>query len=215
MHEISIDLCDNILEENEKIARRNRERLKDHGISSYDLFGPVGSGKTMLIEAMAGILGERGKRVGVIAGDVAGDEDYQRFRKRDLPVVNLNTGKECHLDAHLAEHALDELALTELDVLFVENVGNIICPADFPLGTDMRIIVISVTEGDDMVKKHPMVFQNVDAAVINKADLAGVMEVECERILGDIEMVNPGLPAFLTDAKHGDGVRELMAVLGF
>ncbi len=214
MHQISIDLCENIMEQNMELARKNAERLKQHSIRSYDLFGPVGSGKTKLIETMSDILKGENIRCGVIAGDVAGDADYQRFRSRGLPVINLNTGKECHLDAHLAQHALEKMELDDIDVLFIENVGNIICPADFPLGTDRRILVLSVTEGDDMVKKHPMVFHCVDVVVVNKVDLAEIMEVDPKSIVQDVKEVNPSAVSVMTDAKKESGVRELMKVIG-
>ncbi len=213
MHEITIDLCNNIFSENERIATGNLAHLDRHNIKSYDFLGPVGSGKTKLIEAISDKLADKMK-IGVIAGDVAGDDDYRRYRAHGLPVVNLNTGKECHLDAHMVEHALHDMDLNNLETLFIENVGNIVCPADFPLGTTMRVMVISVTEGDDMVRKHPMIFQCLDLAVINKIDLAGVMEVDPQGLLSDIKAVDPGLPVILTDARHGDGIEELMEAMG-
>ncbi len=214
MHEISIDLCDNILGANRRIAERNDELLEEHGIRSFDFLGPVGSGKTKLIETIADRLRETGRRIGVIAGDVAGDDDYRRFRAHDLTVANLNTGKECHLDAHMVEHALEKLPLDDIELLFIENVGNIVCPADFPLGTTLRVMVISLTEGDDMVRKHPQIFQCVDLVVINKLDLARAMEVDPQILVGDLDRVNPELPVFLTDAKHDTGVAELMNAMG-
>jgi len=212
MHEITIDLCNNIFSENERLAKSNRSHLDRYNIKSFDFLGPVGSGKTKLIEAISDILAGRMK-IGVIAGDVAGDDDYRRYRAHGLPVVNLNTGKECHLDAHMVDHALHDMDLSNLEILFIENVGNIVCPADFPLGTTMRVMVISVTEGDDMVRKHPMIFQCLDLAVINKIDLAGVMEVDPQGLVEDIMAVNPGLPVVLTDARHGDGVEELIEAM--
>lgn len=214
MHQISIDLCDSILGANVKIAERNRELFVRNGITSFDFLGPVGSGKTLLIETIADVLTVRGRSVGVIAGDVAGDDDYRRFSAHGLPVVNLNTGKECHLDAHMVEHSLEDMNLDGIDILFIENVGNIVCPADFPLGTTGRIIVISLTEGDDMVRKHPMIFQCVDVAVINKTDLAEAMEVDPQVLVDDLERVNPHLPVFLTDAKHRQGIEELIEGMG-
>ena len=214
MHEISIDLCNNIFSENERLAKMNREKLEGFDIRSFDFLGPVGSGKTKLIEAISEVLKEKSKRMGVIAGDVAGDDDYRRYRAHGLPVKNLNTGKECHLDAHMVDHALSDMDLDEVDILFIENVGNIVCPADFPLGTTMRVMVISVTEGDDMVRKHPMIFQCIDLAVINKIDLAEVMEVDPEGLVRDIGAVNPSIRTLLTDAKHLVGIEELVEALG-
>ena len=131
------------------------------------------------------------KKVGVIVGDVTGDDDYKRIKKYNVPVVNINTGKECHLDAHLIEHALEDIDLENIDVLLVENIGNLVCPADFMLGCDKRGVVISVTEGDDMVRKHPLIFQISDFVVINKIDLAEYMDVNVDKILRDLETIAP------------------------
>jgi hydrogenase nickel incorporation protein HypB len=150
---------------------------------------------------------------GVIAGDVAGNDDCIRFQRRGLRAVNVNTGKECHLDAHMIQHALEEFNLDEIDVLFIENVGNLVCPVDFPLGTDKRIVVISVTEGDDMVRKHPLIFALADAIVINKIDLAEVMEVDPEVIKSDAERIRSDAKVVLTDAKHGEGITDLMNLI--
>lgn len=214
MHKVTIDLCDNIFSKNERIAKTNLETLEKHNIKSFDFLGPVGSGKTKLIEAISELLKDEPLKIGVIAGDVAGDDDYKRYRAQGLPVVNLNTGKECHLDAHLVEHALKDIDMDNLDILFIENVGNIVCPADFPLGTTSRVMVISVTEGDDMVRKHPMIFQCIDLAVINKIDLAEVMEVDPQGLVEDIMTVNPHIRTMLTDAKHFVGIEELIEALG-
>jgi hydrogenase nickel incorporation protein HypB len=127
---------------------------------------------------------------------------------------NLNTMKECHLDAHLVDHALEHLDLDSIDVLFIENVGNLVCPTDFPLGTDMRVLVISVTEGDDMVRKHPLIFRLADIVVINKVDLAEVMEVDPEALAADVRKVRPDAKVFLTDAKRGKGIDALISAMG-
>ena len=203
-----------ILEANRKLAEENHKILHSHGVKSYDFMGSIGSGKTLLIERIIKRLLKEGRRPGVIAGDVSGNDDYMRYLSLGIPAVNLNTGKECHLDAHLVDHALESLPLDEIDVLFVENVGNLVCPADFPLGTDKRVVVISVTEGDDMARKHPLIFREADVAVVNKIDLAGVMEVDPQAIAGDIKRVKPTAKVILTDAKHGVGVDELIDALG-
>ncbi|UCC94184.1 MAG: hydrogenase nickel incorporation protein HypB, partial [Thermoplasmata archaeon] len=152
MHKtVTVDLAESVMEANRDLARQNRALLKGAGVRAYDFLGAVGSGKTLLIERLTELLSARGVRVGAIAGDVAGDDDHQRFLAAGIVSENLNTGKECHLDAHLVEHALEHMDLSRFDVLFIENVGNLVCPADFPLGTDKRVVVISTTEGDDMV----------------------------------------------------------------
>ena len=129
--------------------------------------------------------------------------------------MNINTQDDCHLDAHTVDHALDALPLDQLDVLFVENVGNLICPADFPLGTDREMVVISVTEGDDMVRKHPKIFAQTDLVVVNKVDLAAAVDVDPRRLVADYAILNPHGKIVLAEAKSGRGVDEILALLGF
>jgi len=203
-----------LLEANRKLAEENRSLLREKGIRSVDLMGSIGSGKTLLIEKLSLLLKEKGSRPGVITGDVAGDDDHRRIVALGVPAVNVNTGKECHIDAHLAEHAIEDLDLDSIDVLFIENVGNLVCPADFPLGTDMRVVIISVTEGDDMIRKHPVIFREADVIVINKSDLAEVMEVDIEVLKRDANTVRPNSRIVVTDAKHGTSIRELAEAMG-
>lgn len=214
MHKVvEVEMGADLLTANRRLAEENHALLRSHGIRGFDLVGSIGSGKTLLAERMIPLLRAQGRRPAAIAGDVAGDDDYRRYLAHGIPAVNLNTGKECHLDAHMVEHALAELPLREIDVLFVENVGNLVCPGDFPLGTDMRIVVISVTEGDDMVRKHPLIFTTSDIVVINKIDLAGSVEVDPQVLVRDAKKVNPRASVLLTDAKHGQGVAELVEAM--
>jgi hydrogenase nickel incorporation protein HypB len=203
-----------LLEANRKLAEENHKILKEKGVRSVDLMGSIGSGKTLLIERISTILEEHGIKAGVITGDVVGDDDYKRIVSIGVPAVNVNTGKECHIDAHLAEHAIEEMDLERIDVLLIENVGNLVCPADFPLGTDQRAVIISVTEGDDMVRKHPLIFKEADIIVINKSDLAELMEVEIESLIKDANIVKPGAKVVVTDAKHGVGIKDLAEAMG-
>ena len=215
MHQlVSVDMERDLLEANRKLAEENHLLLKEKGIRSVDLMGSIGSGKTLLIERISTILEMRGIKAGVITGDVVGDDDYKRIVSIGVPAVNVNTGKECHIDAHLAEHAIEELDLEGIDVLLIENVGNLVCPADFPLGTDLRAVIISVTEGDDMVRKHPLIFKEADIIVINKSDLAELMEVEIESLIMDANIVKPGAKVVVTDAKHGVGIKDLAEAMG-
>jgi hydrogenase nickel incorporation protein HypB len=214
MHKtVEVAVEENILEANREIAFKNSNLLKEHGIYSVDFLGAIGSGKTLLIENIVDKLNERGISSGAIAGDVAGDDDYKRLAEHGVEAKALNTGKECHLDAHLISHTLGDLNLEKIDVLFIENIGNLVCPMDFPLGTDKRVVVISVTEGDDMVRKHPMIFALADVIVINKIDLAEIMEVDLQRISVDAKNVNPHTKICRTDAKHGVGIDELISHL--
>ena len=209
-----IEMGMDVLAENRRLAQDNLKRLRSHGIVSVDVMGSIGSGKTALIEKLAVRLKDKGMRTAAIAGDVAGQDDYDRFKSAGLPSVNVNTGKECHLDAHLIEHSLDSIDLDSIDFLFIENVGNLVCPADFPLGTDKRVVVISVTEGDDMVRKHPMIFTRADLAVLNKIDLLPHLDVDVERLKRDYRRIRSDASLFLISAKTGEGVQRLLSGLG-
>jgi hydrogenase nickel incorporation protein HypB len=214
MHKtVTVDMAQSVFEANRALAMQNRALCKAHGVRAFDLMGAVGSGKTLLIERMSELLEARGVRVGAIAGDVAGDDDHQRFLAMGILSENLNTGKECHLDAHMVEHALENIDLDLIEVLFIENVGNLVCPADFPLGADKRVVVISTTEGDDMVRKHPLIFRDADVGVINKVDLAGPVGVDVDVIEADFRNMNGHAPFIRTNAKTGEGVDVLLEAL--
>lgn len=215
MHKVvTVDLEKDILSENRRIAGEIRAHMDEHGIKAFDFLGAIGSGKTMIIERLVDMLKAKGKRCAAVAGDVSGDDDYQRFVSHGIPAANVNTGKECHLDAHLVDHALEELPLDDIDYLFIENVGNLVCPVDFPLGSHKRVVVISVTEGDDMVRKHPSIFAFSDVIVINKVDLAEAMEVDPKVLERDARRTNPGAKVIMMDARHGIGLEELANALG-
>ncbi|MEM3567711.1 MAG: hydrogenase nickel incorporation protein HypB [Thermoplasmata archaeon] len=215
MHKITeVQIGTDILKANLSLAQEISKELREHGIKSYEFMGSIGSGKTLLIERIIERLKEKGVRCGVIAGDVSGNDDYLRFLAHGAKAVNVNTGKECHLDAHYIQHAIEQLDLHSIDVLFIENVGNLVCPSDFPLGADMRIVVISTTEGDDMVRKHPVIFANADLAVLNKKDLAGYVDVDMNVIISDYRRILPHKKMLVTDAKHGEGIDELMKEMG-
>lgn len=215
MHKVvTVDLEKDILAENRRIAEENRKHLEDHGIVAFDFMGAIGSGKTLIIEKLAEHLKSKGKRAAAIAGDVSGDDDYQRFVAHGIPAENINTGKECHLDAHLVDHALENLPLDRIDYLFIENVGNLVCPVDFPLGSHKRVVVISVTEGDDMVRKHPAIFAFSDVIIINKVDLAQAMEVDPKILERDARRTNPSAKIIMMDARRGKGMDELVSALG-
>jgi len=215
MHKVvTVDLEKDILSENRRIANENRKRLEEHEIVAFDFLGAIGSGKTLIIEKLVEVLKAKGKRGAAIAGDVSGDDDYQRFTAHGIPAANINTGKECHLDAHLVDHALEDLPLDKIDYLFIENVGNLVCPVDFPVGSHKRVVVISVTEGDDMVRKHPVIFAFSDVIVINKVDLAQAMEVDPKILERDARRTNPAAKIIMMDARRGKGMDELVRALG-
>ncbi|NLX49348.1 MAG: hydrogenase nickel incorporation protein HypB [Methanospirillum sp.] len=215
MHLVDVRIEKDLYEANDALAAENADRLRAHGVLGIDLLGAIGSGKTALIERLAPLLVERGLRAGAIAGDVYGDDDYRRIAALGIPAVNVNTGKECHLDAHLVDHGLDDLPLDEIDVLFIENVGNMVCPTDFALGAARRMVVVSSTEGDDVVNKHPMIFRSSSIGVINKVDLADLVGADLDRMERDMRRYNPEIRVFRTNLKTGEGVGPLLdAVLG-
>lgn len=216
MHIIQAGMEFDVLRANNKIAHENYHLLKEHGIKSVDFMGSIGAGKTALIIEIGKRLVSRGKRVCVIAGDVTGDDDFTRFREAGLDAVNCNTGKECHLDANLIKKCLADIDLDKYDVMIIENVGNLVCPADFPLGTDYRAVVVSTTEGDDMVRKHHAVFQHSDIAILNKMDIADAVGVDPSVITKDYNKLTGGLKEMYTcSAKKGNGVDEIIDAFGF
>jgi len=210
MHHIDVRIEKDVYDVNNSIADKNSAILKKHGVRAFDLLGAIGSGKTALIERIAPILAERGLKAGAIAGDVYGDDDFRRIVALGIPAVNANTGKECHLDAHIVEHAIDHLPLDQVNILFIENVGNMVCPTDFRLGAEKRIVVVSSTEGDDVVNKHPMMFRGCDIGVINKVDLAPLVGADLDRMERDMHRYNPGMEVFRTNLKTGEGVVPLI-----
>lgn len=215
MHKTTtIEMETDVLAENRKLAQENLRRLRSIGIMSVDVMGSIGSGKTALIVRMAKMISEQGLRVGAIAGDVSGEDDYTIFKRAGIVSVNINTGKECHLDAHMIDDATEEMDLDQLDFLFIENVGNLVCPADFPLGTDHRMVVISPTEGDDMINKHPQIFVEAEIAVLNKIDLLPYLDADVDRLIADYARIRKRSKLHLTSAKTGEGVKELLGALG-
>ncbi|AIS32570.1 MULTISPECIES: hydrogenase nickel incorporation protein HypB [Methanobacterium] len=214
MHKVAeVEVQHDIMVANKKLARKNQRILDKDRVFSVDVVGAIGSGKTSLIEA---IIDAVDYKIGVIAGDVISKYDAGRFENHNVPVVGLNTGKECHLDAHLVEHALHDMPLEDIDVLFIENVGNLICPVDFDLGSHMRMVVISVTEGDDTVEKHPLIFQDADLVVINKVDLAEAVGADSDKMVRDVKELNSEVQVIKTSLKTGTGFEEVIkAIDGF
>jgi len=208
-----IELEADILKANRELALENHAKLKENGITAIDVMGSVGSGKTSLIKAIVSLL-KATHRIAVIEGDVTTTIDADIIASEGVPTVQVNTGKECHLDANLIKKALARMQLSKLDLIFIENVGNLICPAEFPLGSDKRLVVISVTEGPYMVVKHPMMFHDANSVAINKVDLANVMEVNPSNLKNDISRLNPKATVVSTDCRHMIGIREVISSLG-
>ncbi len=212
MHKIcDVDMEKHILEENEQLAEENQKLFDDKGVRAFNFLGAIGSGKTSIIERLSE--GLDGYKAGALAGDVTGQDDHDRFVEKGMSSVAINTGKDCHLDAHYVSHALEDIDLNELDFLFIENVGNLICPVDFPLGTEADVVIVSVTEGNDMIRKHPLIFAQSDLAVVNKVDLAEPMDVDLSVIEEDFKEINPHGTLIKTNAKEGKGIEEIAEFL--
>ncbi len=207
MHTTEISLDYDVLGVNAEIARNNRDTLEKHGITAFNIMGAIGSGKTLLIEKTIVKLGNK-YRIGAIAGDVIARIDAARFEKYGVPTVGLNTGKECHLDAHLVEHGLENLPLGSLDLLFIENVGNLICPTDYELGEHKRVVIVSVSEGDDIVEKHPLIFNTADLIIVNKIDIAEAVSANADKMVSDARIINPRIDVLKMSLKTGEGFED-------
>ncbi len=204
-----------VLRENSNIAHENYHMLKDAGVFSVDFMGSIGAGKTAMIVKLAEKLRNKGLKVAAIAGDVTGEDDFKRMKESGISTVNCNTGKDCHLTAMMIHKILHNLDLKNIDVLFIENVGNLVCPADFPLGTDYRVVVISTTEGDDMVRKHLDIFIHSVLAILNKIDIADAVSVDPKIILKDYEKLTGGhKKMFETSVKKDAGLNEIIEAMG-
>ncbi len=209
---IEIEPGMDILEANEKLAEKNRELLRKHNVKAIDVMGSIGAGKTSLIEKLVQALKKK-YRIAVFKGDLTTTIDAERIGRHGVKVVAINTGRECHLDANLVARAVQRIRLEDIDLLFIENVGNLICPAEFPLGTEKRVVVVSVTEGPYMVVKHPFSFMDADVAVINKKDLADIMKVDTEKLEKEVKEIKPDVKVVVTNALNGEGIEELVEAL--
>jgi len=207
-----IPVVKEILSANDQVAAENRAAFQAAGVLVLNLMASPGAGKTSLILATADRLPD-GVRPGVIEGDLASTIDADTIAARGIPVVQINTGGNCHLDAPMVRSALPNLPLNELDLLFIENVGNLVCPADFALGADLSLVVASAPEGHDKPYKYPGMFASADAVVLNKADLLEVFEFDVDYFRRGLEMVNPEAPLFVLSCRTGAGMEAWMTWL--
>ncbi|MGB5910949.1 MAG: hydrogenase nickel incorporation protein HypB [Promethearchaeia archaeon] len=203
-----IELNEDLIQNNEKLAIQNNQIFKKHRIQSFDIVGAIGAGKTALIEAIVEILSKE-KRMLVLNGDVTTRLDADRIEKHGVKTIQINTGRECALNSYHISQVIKNLDLSKYDVVFIENVGNLICPSDFILGAEKRICVVSITEGEWVIEKHPMLFKMSDIAVINKIDLLDVVDVNIDKMVKDAKTINPNLKIIKTSAITGEGMPEL------
>ena len=211
MHRTRVRVVESALDANDTIAMANRGDFDRAGVTVINLMSAPGAGKTTLLEQALPKL--PGVRVGVLEGDVAGSLDADRLSRLHVPVTQLNTdqgfGGECHLDANMVRSALPEVDLEAIDLLVIENVGNLVCPAEFRVGEDARAMVCSITEGEDKPLKYPLMFRACELVIVNKIDLLPHLDVDVDLLLANIDQVNPDVPTMLTSARTGEGVEAL------
>ncbi|MFW9805940.1 MAG: hydrogenase nickel incorporation protein HypB [Candidatus Thorarchaeota archaeon] len=209
---IEIDIRKDLFGANEHAASLNAEEFKKHGIIALDIMGSVGTGKTQLIEALCEHLREK-YRILMFAGDLATTIDADRVASHGIDTVQINTGTACHLDARMIKVALQKVDLSEYQVVFIENVGNLICPAGYSLGVAKKVVVVSVTEGPYMVRKHPLTIKHADMVIINKIDLADALEFNIDALEEDIRQVDAKMPVYRVSSKTGEGIEKLIEAL--
>jgi hydrogenase nickel incorporation protein HypB len=209
MHRTKVRVVEDALDANNTIARANRADFDRASVRVVNLMSAPGAGKTMLLERVLAE-GLDGIRPGVLEGDVQGSFDADRLSVLHVPVTQLNTdpgfGGECHLDANMVRSALPAVPLAEIDLLVIENVGNLVCPAEFRVGEDARAMVCSVTEGEDKPLKYPLMFRTCELVVVNKTDLLPHLDFDLDRFFENLDAVNPGVERMLVSARTGEGV---------
>ncbi len=202
-----VEVRRNVLKHNDEIARGLRERFRDQGVFVVSLVSSPGSGKTTFLEKTLTILKQQ-YRPAALVGDLATDNDAARLARSQAPVKQITTGTLCHLEAAMIENAIENWTLADLDFLFVENVGNLVCPSSYDLGENLRLVLLSVTEGEDKPLKYPTIFNSADVAVITKTDLAEAVEFNWDATRANIEAVRPGMTIISVSAKTGQGMAD-------
>ena len=207
-----VEVRKNVLKANDVVARALREQFRAAGVFVVSLVSSPGSGKTAFLEKTLTLLRPR-YRVAALVGDLATENDALRLARSQAPVRQITTGTLCHLEAAMVQKALDGWDLNQLDILFVENVGNLVCPSSYDLGENLRLVLISVTEGEDKPLKYPTIFNSADVAIITKMDLAVAVEFDYSSAYGNIQAVRPGIPVFRLSAKTGKGMEQYLEFL--
>ena len=209
---MEIKVLKDILGANEAIAKRNKDRLDSHSILTINIMSSPGAGKTSLILQTINRL-KAGTRIAVIEGDVASRIDADKVNKEGVPVIQINTGGGCHLDANMTERALDNLPLGKIDLLLIENVGNLICPAEFNLGEHKKVMLLSMPEGDDKPHKYPLMFSEADVVLVNKVDLLPYLDFNLDAFNKVVTGLNPKVKIFPVSCKTGEGLAAWFAWL--
>ena len=204
---MKISVVRNILEANDRIAQQNRDLFNENGLLVINLMSSPGAGKTSLLEKSIDAL-KGDLRIGIIEGDIQSSQDAERIAKKGVPVVQINTGGACHLDGNMIRDTFGEFNFREIDLLVVENVGNLVCPAEFRVGEDFKVMILSVTEGDDKPTKYPLMFRESKVLLINKVDLLPYVDFSLEKIKEDSLKINPDLTIFRISCKTGEGLED-------
>jgi hydrogenase nickel incorporation protein HypB len=207
-----VEVRKNVLKQNDVVARALRDRFRAAGVSVVSLVSSPGSGKTAFLEKTLTLL-RPNYRVAALVGDLATENDAVRLARSRAPVKQITTGTLCHLEAAMVAKALEEWDLNQLDFLFIENVGNLVCPSSYDLGEDLRLVLISVTEGEDKPLKYPTIFNSADVAIVTKTDLADAVEFNWNAAYGNIQAVRPGMRVFRLSSKTGEGIEEYLDFL--
>lgn len=202
---MEIDISKPILDRNERLAAQNRARFDENGVYVLDLMASPGAGKTSTIIATIAALRDR-YRIAVIEGDIASDVDAQKIKAHGIPAVQINTGGACHLESDMIQRAIDTLDLAEIDLLIIENVGNLVCPTEFYLGEDAKVMILSVPEGHDKPYKYPNIFALAEAVILNKYDTISVFDFDEDEFRSVVTSLNPQAPVFPVSATKGDGI---------
>jgi hydrogenase nickel incorporation protein HypB len=207
-----VEVRKNVLKANDVVARALRERFRSAGVLVVTLVSSPGSGKTAFLEKTLTLL-RASYRVAALVGDLATENDAVRLARSHAPVKQIVTGTVCHLEAAMVEKALEDWYLDQLDILFVENVGNLVCPSSYDLGENLRVVLLSVTEGEDKPLKYPTIFNSADVAIVTKMDLAAAVEFDYPLAYGNIQAVRPGMQVFQLSTKTGDGMDAFLEFL--
>ena len=204
---MKISVVRDILEANDRIAQQNRELFKENGLLVINLMSSPGAGKTSLLERTIDAL-KGDLNMGIIEGDIQSSRDAERIARKGVPAVQINTGGACHLDGNMIRDTFEEFDFKEMDLLVVENVGNLVCPAEFKMGEDHKVMILSVTEGDDKPTKYPLMFHESSVLLINKIDLLPYVDCSLEKIMEDSLKINSDLTIFRISCKTGEGLND-------